>query len=41
VIVEESGGRFTDFGGVARIDGGDAVATNGLVHDATLAFVGR
>jgi histidinol-phosphatase len=41
VIVEESGGRFTDFAGVARIDGGDAVATNGLVHDATLALVGR
>ena len=41
VIVEESGGRFTDFAGVARIDGGDAVATNGLVHDATLAIIGR
>jgi histidinol-phosphatase len=41
VIVEEAGGRFTDLSGVARIDGGDALATNGLVHDATLAIVGR
>jgi histidinol-phosphatase len=41
VIIEESGGRFTDFGGVARIDGGDALATNGLVHDAALEIIGR
>jgi histidinol-phosphatase len=41
VIVEEAGGRFTDFGGVPRPDGGDGIATNGLVHDAALAIVGR
>jgi histidinol-phosphatase len=41
VIVEEAGGRFTDLGGVARPDGGDAIATNGLVHAAALAIVGR
>lgn len=41
VIVEEAGGRFTDFGGVRTPDGGDALATNGLVHDAALQFVGR
>lgn len=41
VIVEEAGGRFTDLGGVARPDGGDGIATNGLVHDAALAIVGR
>jgi len=41
VIVEEAGGRFTDLGGTARADGGDAIATNGLVHDAALAIVGR
>ena len=41
VIVEEAGGRFTDLGGVARIDGGDSVATNGLLHDAVLAIIGR
>jgi histidinol-phosphatase len=41
VIVEEAGGRFTDFAGVPRFDGGDGIATNGLVHDAALAIVGR
>jgi histidinol-phosphatase len=40
VIVEEAGGRFTDFGGVARPDGGSGLATNGLIHDAVLAIVG-
>ena len=35
-ILEESGGRFTDWRGQARIDGGDAVSTNGLLHDAVL-----
>ena len=28
-ILDESGGRFTDWRGQARIDGGDAVSTNG------------
>jgi histidinol-phosphatase len=37
VIVEEAGGRFTDFAGNARIDGGSAVSTNGLLHDDVLA----
>ena len=41
VIVEEAGGRFTDLGGVPTAGGGDALATNGLVHDAALAIVGR
>lgn len=36
VIVEEAGGRFTDLSGDRRIDGGNAVATNGLLHDAVL-----
>jgi histidinol-phosphatase len=40
VIVEEAGGRFTDFGGVARADGGSGLATNGLIHEAVLAIVG-
>jgi histidinol-phosphatase len=35
-ILEESGGRFTDWRGQARIDGGDAVSTNGRLHDAVL-----
>jgi histidinol-phosphatase len=41
LIVEEAGGRFTDLGGVRTPDGGDAIATNGLVHDAALAIIGR
>jgi histidinol-phosphatase len=36
VIVEEAGGRFTDLSGVARPDGGSAVATNGHLHDEVL-----
>ncbi len=41
LIVEEAGGRFTDLGGVATVAGGDALATNGLLHEAALAIVGR
>ena len=37
VIVEEAGGRFTDWRGERRADGGDAIASNGLLHDAALA----
>jgi histidinol-phosphatase len=37
VIVEEAGGRFSDLRGVARIDGGSAVSSNGLLHDDVLA----
>jgi histidinol-phosphatase len=41
VIVEQAGGRFTDLAGVATAAGGDALASNGLVHEAALAIVGR
>jgi histidinol-phosphatase len=41
VIVEEAGGRFTDLAGNSTPAGGDAIATNALVHDAALAVVGR
>jgi histidinol-phosphatase len=37
VIVTEAGGRFTDLSGVERADGGSAVSSNGLLHDAVLA----
>ena len=37
VVVEEAGGRFTDLSGAARPDGGSAVCSNGLLHDAVLA----
>jgi histidinol-phosphatase len=36
IIVEEAGGRFTDLRGNARFDGGNALSTNGLLHDAVL-----
>jgi histidinol-phosphatase len=39
VIVEEAGGRFTDFAGEHRIDGGSAISSNGLLHDTLLAAV--
>jgi histidinol-phosphatase len=41
VIVEEAGGRFTDFSGARTAGGGDALGTNGHVHAAALAIVGR
>ena len=39
LIVEEAGGRFTDFTGVPTIYSGTALATNGRLHDATLALL--
>ena len=39
VIVEEAGGRFSDFAGVARIDSGSALTSNGLLHDELLLGV--
>jgi histidinol-phosphatase len=41
VIVEEAGGRFTALDGAPGARGGDALATNGLVHEAALALIGR
>jgi histidinol-phosphatase len=39
VLVEQAGGRFTDLDGVARYDGGTALSSNGLLHDAALAML--
>jgi histidinol-phosphatase len=36
VIVEEAGGRFTDFGGNSTYEGGSAISSNGLVHEDVL-----
>jgi histidinol-phosphatase len=36
IVIEEAGGRFTDFTGAATIYGGNAIASNGLVHDEVL-----
>jgi histidinol-phosphatase len=41
VIVEQAGGRFTDLAGVATAAGGDAIATNGALHEGALAIIGR
>jgi histidinol-phosphatase len=41
VVVTEAGGRFTDLAGEARLDGGDAISTNGHLHQAVLEVVGR
>jgi len=38
IVVEEAGGRFTDFAGTPTIYTGDAFATNGVLHDAALAL---
>jgi len=41
VIVTEAGGRFTDLTGAATAAGRGGLATNGLLHDAVLAILGR
>ncbi len=38
-VIEEAGGRFTDWRGERTIRGGDAVASNGLLHDQVLALL--
>jgi len=37
-IVEEAGGRFTDHAGTATPAGGNAISTNGRLHDRVLGF---
>ena len=39
VILAEAGGRFTDWSGNHRHDGGSGVATNGLLHADVLAHL--
>jgi histidinol-phosphatase len=39
IVVEEAGGRFTDFAGAPTIYSGTALATNGCVHDEILAIL--
>jgi histidinol-phosphatase len=41
VIVEEAGGTFTDLAGTATAGGGDAISSNGLLHQQALRYVGR
>ncbi len=40
VILPEAGGRFSDWTGAARIDGGDGISTNGQLHEKVLAVLG-
>jgi histidinol-phosphatase len=39
VIVEEAGGRFSDFTGQPRFDAGTGISSNGLLHEALLDAV--
>jgi len=39
IVVEEAGGRLTSVGGTPGPAGGSGLATNGLLHDAALAFL--
>lgn len=39
VILREAGGRFSDFAGTERHDGGSGIATNGRLHDNLLALL--
>ena len=41
ILVEEAGGRLTDFSGRPTIYDGTVVATNGRLHDETLRFLTR
>jgi histidinol-phosphatase len=40
-IVQEAGGTFTDWTGRVTIDGGNAVSTNGVLHDEIIARLSR
>ncbi|MGH3584802.1 MAG: histidinol-phosphatase [Pseudonocardia sp.] len=40
-ILTEAGGALTDLSGAATFTGGDGLASNGALHAATLAIVGR
>ena len=40
VIVREAGGRFTSLDGTDGPFGGNALASNGHLHEAALAFLG-
>lgn len=41
VLIGEAGGRFSDLSGDERSDGGNGVATNGLLHEDVLALLKR
>jgi histidinol-phosphatase len=41
ILLDEAGGRLTDFNGKPTYAGGNAVASNGLLHDAILERLNR
>ncbi|MFD3908879.1 histidinol-phosphatase [Streptomyces sp. CB04723] len=41
IVVQEAGGRFTSLDGVDGVDGGNAAASNGLLHDELLSRLVR
>lgn len=41
VVLEEAGGRFTDWKGNRTVHGGNGVGSNGLVHEAALEILNR
>ena len=40
-IIEEAGGKFTDWAGNPRIDAGESIGSNGLVHEDVIKIVGK
>ena len=40
-IMEEAGGTFTDWRGVRTADGGNAIATNGVLFEQVMSLVTR
>jgi histidinol-phosphatase len=41
VIVEEAGGKLTDFSGARSLDSGNGLSSNGLVHEEILSLLSR
>ena len=41
ILTEEAGGKFTDFEGKFSLTSGNAVATNGLLHDQVLKILNQ
>jgi histidinol-phosphatase len=39
LVVQEAGGRFSDFTGLETADGGSGLASNGVLHDTALAIL--
>lgn len=41
VLLSEAGGQFSDLSGAERFDGGNALSTNGALHDAALRVLSQ